>query len=327
MTTATKEKSLQWDAPASLTIDGAPSNVALWTYCIRLGYADAARLLGRSLKTVRQACHRRFQERAARQKENLTQVDARTIDYMRFRPWRRCEDNDLIVALELGCSVDTIAADLMRSPGSVGNRIRELRENGRISQSLLQKIKRSRRPPMPTDRQIARLYALGNHAGLNHAAVKAELFERYGVDSSKDLLPWQYEAYCTDLQRRQRPEAGPVKDNAYSAPADMLEIAASARQFGRLWAHMNEDDVTLLAHLLNDWRLYRSRDRRLSQRQIDKLLDKLAAVPLPVFRRAATIWLERYRARNEKYFFGICQHVQADLAREAALQQQPLEFA
>jgi len=55
---------------------------------------------------------------------------------------QRCEDNDLIVALELGCSVDTIAADLMRSPGSVGNRIRELRDNGRISPSLLQKIKR-----------------------------------------------------------------------------------------------------------------------------------------------------------------------------------------
>jgi hypothetical protein len=181
---------------------------------------------------------------------------------------------------------------------------------------------------MPTDRQIARLYALGNHAGLTHAAVKAELFQLYGVDSSKALAAWQYEAYCTDLQRRQKPAAGPVKDNAFSAPADMLEIAASARQFGRLWpGKMTDDDVTLLAHLLNDWRLYRSRDRRLSQRQIDALLIKLSAVPLAVFRRAAAIWLERYRARNEKYFFGICQHVQADADREAALQQQPLEFA
>ncbi len=180
---------------------------------------------------------------------------------------------------------------------------------------------------MPTDRQIARLYALGNHAGLNHAAVIAELADRYGVDSSKDLQPWQYEAYCTDLQRRQRPAAGPVKDSAYAAPDDMYQVAVAAKTFGRLWQHMTDDDVTLLAHLLNDWRLYRSRDRRLSQRQIDALLVKLAAVPLPVFRRAATVWLERYRNRNEKYFFGICQHVQADLAREAALQQQPLEFA
>lgn len=142
--TLNKAQYLQWDKPASMTVIGAPHDVALWKYCYRLGYVNAAKLLGRSVKTIREACKRRFQERAASQQLNQAALDAQTINYMRFRPWKRAEDNDLIVGLEVGCSVATLAEDLMRAPSSLERRILELRDSGRISEALLQKIKRQR---------------------------------------------------------------------------------------------------------------------------------------------------------------------------------------
>ena len=138
------QKYLQWDKPASMTVLGAPPNVALWKYCYRLGYQESARLLHRPVKTVREACNRRFKARAAEQqaaRPNPIEIDARTINYLRFRPWQRCEDNDLIVGLEMGLSTQQLAEDLMRSPRSVELRVRVLRDNGRLPASLLRKIK------------------------------------------------------------------------------------------------------------------------------------------------------------------------------------------
>jgi len=175
---------------------------------------------------------------------------------------------------------------------------------------------------MPTNRQIARLYALAGRAGLARPDVHDELQGRYGVASSKLLQPWQYEGYTMDLQRRARPDEGSYRPGMYAAAEDLAEFAQSAVQFGRLWPNegATDDDALLLTHLLNDWRRYRTRTARLSQKQMDALLDKLNRVGLPVFRQAARIWLERYRTKNEDYFFGVCQHVVAD----ARAQRQPV---
>jgi hypothetical protein len=146
MSATTRRQNLQWDAPASVTLPGAPDNVALWKYCIRLGYAEAARLLDRPYDTVRRACHTRFQDRNRdlTERQQLASTDAVTINYMRFRPWKRCEDNDLIVGLEMGLTIKELAGDLMRTERSVELRVRVLRDNGRLPAALLRKINRQK---------------------------------------------------------------------------------------------------------------------------------------------------------------------------------------
>jgi len=171
---------------------------------------------------------------------------------------------------------------------------------------------------MPSTRQIARLYTLAHRAGLTRADVHGELEARLGITSSKLLSSSAYEGYTADLLRRSRPSAPPYRPGSYASAEDLRDFAAASVRFGLLWLDQGatEDDVALLTHLLNDWRLYRVRTQRLSQKQLDALLSKLNAVPLPVFRAAAAIWLERYRMKNEDYFFGVCQHVQADARRQ-----------
>lgn len=181
---------------------------------------------------------------------------------------------------------------------------------------------------MPTDRQIARLYALATKAGLSHADTRAELQERYGVASSKDLLPHQYEQVCTDLQRRLRPTEGQPRDGAYAAPDHLVEYARGLQQFGTIWrGRMTDDDVRLMTILLNDFRLYRTRDRRMSQRQLDQFIRSLARFDITIFRRASEVWLTHYRTgKNERYFLGICLHIQRDDASRRAGLQTTLEL-
>lgn len=199
---------------------------------------------------------------------------------------------------------------------------------------------------MPTPRQIGRLYALAARCGLNHEQALGELNERYAVTSSRQLRDHQYEEYTAGLTRRassqpaRAPQAPPpsspgaagavpaFRAGAYSSADQLLDFANAVRHFGRLWpGRMTPEDSVLLAHLLNDWRLYRIRDRKLSQRQLDNLVDRLRPLDPATFRAAGVIWLEHYRTgKNEKYFFGICQHLEADRASHQAAQQGRLQL-
>lgn len=177
---------------------------------------------------------------------------------------------------------------------------------------------------MPTDRQIARLYTLASRAGLTHAAVKSELDTRYGAASSRDLQDFQYEQYCTDLTRRHRPTEGTYRAGAYASLAHLHEYAQSLVAFGKLWRReATEQDGKILAVVLDDFRNYRVRDARLSQRQLDTIVAKLAAFPLEIFRRAAAEWLAKHRDMNEKYFLGIMKGMTKDDARHQARAAQP----
>jgi hypothetical protein len=180
---------------------------------------------------------------------------------------------------------------------------------------------------MPTDRQIARLYALANRAGLSHDQVIAELFDRYEAMSSKSLQGFQYEQYCTDLQRRGKSPEGSYREGAYASADHVREYVESAVQFGRLWrGEMTDQDARALIVVMDDFRRHRTRDRRLSQKQMDAICDKLRAFPLEIFRRAAGEWLAKYRSRGEKYFVGIMKGMMRDDAHQAALSQGTLQL-
>jgi hypothetical protein len=184
---------------------------------------------------------------------------------------------------------------------------------------------------MPTGRQIGRLYSLGHALGMDHDTVKQELQVLYGLSSSKDLSPIQYEEYTTHLQRqinaaatdRQLPpdEAEP-RYGMYASAAHLAEFANSVQTFGRAWAgQMADEDVVLLSILLDKFRLYRVRDRKLSQKQVDDFVDAAAKFPLWVFRAAGEIYLGHYTHKPEKYFLGIMKNVIRDRQREAAARQ------
>lgn len=184
---------------------------------------------------------------------------------------------------------------------------------------------------MPTHRQIARLYALASRCGYNHVQVKTALDSLYGVSSSKDLTPVQYEQFTADLDRELRAQAhgrdllaeeAVPRAGMFASAAHLVEFADSVRTFGRAWpAQMTEEDVTLLAILLDKFRLYRVRDRKLSQKQVDEFIDAAGKFPLWVFRAAGDIYLAHYTHKPEKYFLGIMKNVVRDRQREAAARQ------
>lgn len=184
---------------------------------------------------------------------------------------------------------------------------------------------------MPTPRQISRLYALASRCGYNHVQVKTALHSLYGVSSSKDLTAMQYEQFTADLERELHaaaigrdlpPAEAEPRYGMFASAAHLAEFANSVHTFGRAWAgQMTDDDVTLLSILLDKFRLYRTRDRKLSQKQVDDFIDAAGKFPLWVFRAAGEIYLSHYTHKPERYFLGIMKNVVRDRQREAAARQ------
>ncbi|MBC7288228.1 MAG: hypothetical protein H5T86_09340 [Armatimonadetes bacterium] len=56
----------------------------------------------------------------------------------------------------------------------------------------------------PSVRQLRRLWALARAAGLDYAAVQAEIMRRYGVDSVKKLSRAAYQGFTRSLEMRAR---------------------------------------------------------------------------------------------------------------------------
>jgi hypothetical protein len=186
----------------------------------------------------------------------------------------------------------------------------------------------------PTARQIGRLYNLARLCALDHDATKALLQEQYQVASSKDLTMYQYEAFTAELQRhadtiargRQLPPAAAhPRDGMYASAEHLREFAQGVKDFRRAWADdLTDDDVTVLAVILDKFRLYRSRDRKLSQAQLDEFLTSAGKFQLWVFRRACEIYLSSYTTKPERYFLGIMKNVVRDRNRELAAAQRDL---
>lgn len=181
---------------------------------------------------------------------------------------------------------------------------------------------------MPTSRQIARLYSLARNCALSHADVIAELQALYQVDSTKRLSAVQYEQYTTHLVRYSEtlcaghglpPQAAAPRPGMFASYGHLSEFADSVRTFGRLWpGQMTEDDALVLSLLLDKFRLYRTRDRKLSQRQLDQFVAKVGRFPVAVFRAAGAEYLAKHTRQPEAYFLGICKGMLRDQSALAA---------
>ena len=66
----------------------------------------------------------------------------------------------------------------------------------------------------PSDRQLQRLFAIMNEAGLTADEMKAYAKERFGIESSKDLTVEQYDLLCTAMQKGEVPKIDPAAEPA-----------------------------------------------------------------------------------------------------------------
>jgi hypothetical protein len=182
---------------------------------------------------------------------------------------------------------------------------------------------------MLTRNQIIHIYSTAREAGISHDDAKAELCAVYDVTSSRELTYNQYREYIRHLEalkseqsqaaRQAAPQASPEGKPAagyYSSHAQLYEFVQGAREFKRLWELTSDQDVACLAFLLDKFRLYRVRDKRLSHHQVHTLVDKIAQFPLNVFRRSYQVYVDGKTAKPEEYFIGIMAHVCRDARRE-----------
>lgn len=180
--------------------------------------------------------------------------------------------------------------------------------------------------------QIINLYTTGREAGISKDDVKSEFCALYGVTTSKDLLPHQYREYLLHLQtlcadHRLAPASGfpegkPALGYFHNA-ASLREYVSHAGEFGRLWPGQSAEasDGELLVRVMDLCRNYRGRWARLSQKQLDWIIDRVNSYPLWAFRIAADCMLRQHPDRNERYFVGIMEHQVNDAARAATLAQ------
>ena len=176
---------------------------------------------------------------------------------------------------------------------------------------------------MLTRNQIIHLYTTGREAGMDHNQVKAELSAIYGVSTSKDLTYDQYREYARHLSQLRPPKAGAQREGkakaGYCASHPQLaEFVAALHRFNPLWpGQATAQDLECLVFVLDKFRNYRVRDRRLSHRQVRELVAKIAQFPLWVFRKAYGVYVAGATAKPEEYFIGIMAHTCRDARREA----------
>jgi len=176
----------------------------------------------------------------------------------------------------------------------------------------------------PTQPQIIRLYTLAGAAGLDHAGVHAELWDRYGIESSRHLDKRQYEAFCRELATRGRARATVGQVGNLPAEAAMHYPRVCDRQgclalLHQAWPQIvaaNPILATALAELLDCFRLTRKAGA-ISPRLLVVLIQKMQKLPLDALTGAAAVYLERYSMRDENYFLGICRRILRDSARDA----------
>ncbi len=171
----------------------------------------------------------------------------------------------------------------------------------------------------PTREQIVRLYSLAHHAGLSHDMVKAEIWARYGIESTKELDPRQYEQYTRELELRARVRSPAVERAAkaamhYPKLHDRKGIDAVLRE---QWPQLCAGHPKLaadLAEVLDFCRLTRATGT-ISPRIVEVQIQRWRKLPLNVIAEAAEVYLNRYTSRNERYFAGILRRIMNDRKR------------
>ena len=102
-------------------------------------------------------------------------------------------------------------------------------------ESLAVEPNRDRPDPGPvanvSESQLKRLYTIASKFGWQHAAVKLLLKEGYGLDSSKELSPVQYEQVCSQMQAIP-PDEFNAKASAQDPAKNLKRFRAIAKSLG-----------------------------------------------------------------------------------------------
>ena len=173
----------------------------------------------------------------------------------------------------------------------------------------------------PTPAQITRLYTLAGAAGLGRAGAKDEMFARYGVESSKDLSPRQYENFTTFLEgmgrakSRESKRRGVVGAHGDAPGPEKLHTLADCEALLRNeWPDVYARDQELAAHLVevvDCWRLCRL-SGAMSMAIAATALQVLRKLDLRDVRQAVGAYLTGYTTKPERYLLAMVRNGRRD---------------
>jgi hypothetical protein len=169
---------------------------------------------------------------------------------------------------------------------------------------------------VPTTAQSARLYTLASRAGLDHAGVLAEVFDRYGVETTRELTDRQYEEYTRDLDLR---AAGRTAGAAAPKPGAIHDKAGCEALLRELWPQLFQTRCQLALALVEvmDWCRLNRQHGRVSVGKLTHMIEGARKFDLDIIGEAVRVYLQGYTHTDERYFLGICRR----LAHDAALQR------
>ncbi len=167
----------------------------------------------------------------------------------------------------------------------------------------------------PNQAQITKLYTVAGKAELDHAGVKAELHDRYGLESTKDLSLRQFQeflVFCEGMARAAGRKAPRTKDDPAhpkcSSRGDCERLLRSE------WPLVFTQDEALAAGLVEALDCFRL--TRLSARVADSMLaaaiQRLAKADLRDIRAKLGTYLTGYTNRDERYFLGMVRQARRD---------------
>ncbi len=175
---------------------------------------------------------------------------------------------------------------------------------------------------MPTTPQSKRLYTLAHRLGLSHDAVLAEVWERYGVESTLDLTDAQYEQYTRDLELRAE---GRTAGAAPPKPGSIHDKPGCETLLRDLWPELFQSRSQLALAIVDvmDWCRLNRRAGRISTGRLTHLVEATRKFDLTKVAEAVKAYLGGYTHTDERYFLGILRRLDHDakLARTRAEKQ------
>lgn len=189
----------------------------------------------------------------------------------------------------------------------------------------------------PSRQQLTKLFAEARRHGVAHEDIYGIISDRWGLMSTKDLAPRQYEELLrlfrarstahvsrgargpersSDSSRRgnpacpsfpSEPDIAPMLNDTLSCPGHAHAVVLRFAEAGNM-GEFEEPDLVIAAKVLDCFRTFRKR-RRITVQQALQFLSDFTKWPIAVFREAAHRYLSQHSTMDEAYFRGICKRV------------------
>ena len=171
----------------------------------------------------------------------------------------------------------------------------------------------------PTQPQIAKLYTVAGQAGLDHAGVKDELFARYGIDSTKQLSPRQFQeflAFFEGMARAAGRKPPTIKDDP--AHPKCSSRGDCERLLWSEWPMIFTQDPDLAGCLVAAFDCFRL--TRLSGKASEAILSatiqRLSRADLRDVRKAVGQYLVGHTTKPERYLEAMVRYRKRDRQTE-----------